>query len=93
MGPETEKTIPKVPNMSPNMFLKNRNQINLIIAHISEQEILDIITALPNKSTGPASNVEKRFLKLFCKLPGAIMGQSGRFGGNLSALESHDNFF
>ena len=33
VGPETEKTIPKVPNMSPNMFLKNRNQINLIIAH------------------------------------------------------------
>ena len=29
LGPETEKTIPKVPNMSPNKFLKNRYQFNL----------------------------------------------------------------
>ena len=48
VGPETEKSIPKVPHMSPNQFLKNRNQFNLIIAHISENEILDIITKLPN---------------------------------------------
>ena len=41
--------------MSPTKFLKNRNQFDLIIAHISEQEILDIIKALANKSTGPAS--------------------------------------
>ena len=39
------------------------------------------------------SNVEKRFLKLFCKLPGAIMGQNGRSGRIWAALESHDNFF
>ena len=50
VGPETEKSVPKVPNMSPTKFLKNRNQFNLIIAHISEQEILDIIRALSNKS-------------------------------------------
>ena len=34
VGPETEKSIPKVPHMSPDKFLKNRNQLKLIIAHI-----------------------------------------------------------
>ena len=55
VGPNTEKTVPSVPNMSPSMFLKNRNQFDLIIAHISEEEILDIIHNLSNKSVGPAS--------------------------------------
>ena len=41
--------------MSPDNFLKNRNSFNLLIAHISEKEILDIIKDLPNKGTGPAS--------------------------------------
>ena len=36
VGPDTEKTVPKVPNMSPTMYLKNRNQFDLIVAHISE---------------------------------------------------------
>ena len=55
VGPETDKSVPKVPNMSPTMFLKNRNQYNLILAHISENEVSEIINALANKSTGPAS--------------------------------------
>ena len=55
VGPETEKSVPKIPNMSPSMFMGDRNQFNLIIAHISEKEILDIIKALANKSSGPAS--------------------------------------
>ena len=54
MGQNTENAIPKVPNISPSKFLKNRNQINFVIAHISE-EILDIINSLENKSTGPFS--------------------------------------
>ena len=33
----------------------NRNRFDLIIAHISEEEILDIIKSLPKKGTGPAS--------------------------------------
>ena len=41
--------------MSPDKFLKKRNQFNFIIAHISEEEVLKIIESLPNKSTGPAS--------------------------------------
>ena len=53
--PSTENTIPMVPNISPTKFLKNRNQINFAIAHISNEEILDIIKSLENKSTGPTS--------------------------------------
>ena len=45
--------IPKVPNLSPK-FLKNRNQIKFVIAHVSN-EVLDIINSLENKSTGPSS--------------------------------------
>ena len=55
VGPETEKRVSKVPHMSPDKFLTNRNYFNLVIAHISEDEILDIISNLPNKGTGPAS--------------------------------------
>ena len=55
VGPSTENTIPKVPNISPSKFLKNRNQTNFIIAHISNEQILDIINSLENKSTGPSS--------------------------------------
>ena len=47
--------MPKVPNITLDKFLKNRNQFNLIIAHISDEEVLDIISGPPNKGTGPAS--------------------------------------
>ena len=46
--------IPKVPNLSPSKFLRNRNQIKFVIAHVSN-EVLDIINSLENKSTGPSS--------------------------------------
>ena len=46
----------KVPNIAPEKFLKNRNQFNFIIAHISnEEEVLEIINSLTNKLTGPSS--------------------------------------
>ena len=67
VGPETEKSVPKVPNMSPSSYLKNRNQFDMIIAHISEDEILDIINSLSNKSTGPAS-IPLRLLKIVADL-------------------------
>ena len=54
VGPNTENIIPKVPNISPLKFLKNRIQFNFIIAHTSNEEILDIINALEHKSTGPS---------------------------------------
>ena len=55
VGPNTENMIPKVPNLSPSKFLKNRNQIKFVIAHVSNEEMLDIINSLENKSTGPSS--------------------------------------
>ena len=67
VGPQTEKGVPKVPNMSPAIFLKNRNQFNLIIAHISEEEVLKIIESLPNKSTGPFS-IPLRLLKVIADI-------------------------
>ena len=51
----TESSIHKVPNISPSKFLKNRIQIHFLIAHVSNEEILDIIKSLENKSTGPFS--------------------------------------
>ena len=50
-----EESIPKVPNISSSKFLKNRNEINFVIAHVSNEEILDIINSLENKFTGPFS--------------------------------------
>ena len=55
VGPSTENSIPKIPNISPSKFLKNRVQINFLIAHVSNEEIIDIIKSLENKSTGPYS--------------------------------------
>ena len=62
VGPETEKNVPQVPNASPEKYLKNRNQFELIIAHISQEEVMTLINALPNKSTGPTS-IPLRLLK------------------------------
>ena len=67
VGPETEINIPKISHISPDEFLKNRNQFNLIIAHISEAEVLDIIKALPNKSSGPSS-IPLNLLKIVADL-------------------------
>ena len=55
VGPETENNVPKTEHISPEKFLKNRNQVNFIIAHISNEDVLDIIRSLPNKYTGPFS--------------------------------------
>ena len=55
VGPNTEKDVPKVPNIFPEKFLENKNQFNFIIAHISNEEVLEIIKSLKNKSTGPSS--------------------------------------
>ena len=63
VGPETEKNVPRVPNQSPNQFLKNRNQFDFIVAHISEEDIINIIVAMPKKSIGPHS-IPIQFLKI-----------------------------
>ena len=69
VGPNTENSIPKVPTIFPSSFLKNRNQINFVIAHVSNEEILDIINSLENKSTGPSSIP----LKLLSLIPDLII--------------------
>ena len=65
VGPNTDRVIPKVPpdKISPERFLKNRNQLTFIIAHISTEEITDIIKSLnASKSTGPSSIPTKLLL-------------------------------
>ena len=47
VGRSTANMIPKVPNLSPSKFLRNRNQIKFVIAHVSN-EVLDIINSLEN---------------------------------------------
>ena len=61
IGLQTVNCIPKVMHLTSNKFLKNRNQCNFV-AHIDEEEVLDIMKSLNNKSTGPCSIP----LKLLC---------------------------
>ena len=68
VGPSTENAIPKVPNILPTTFKKNLMQVNFVIAHISNEEILDI-NSLENKSTGPSSIP----LKLLSLIPDLII--------------------
>ena len=63
VGPNTERNIPVNPNIKPDQYIKNRNQLNFLIAHISNEEVLAIINQLENKSTGPQS-IPIKFLKL-----------------------------
>ena len=53
MGPNTERNIPVNPKTKPENFLKDRNQLNFLISHISNEEVLEIINQLENKSTIP----------------------------------------
>ena len=67
VGPDLEKTIPKINHISANKYLKDRNQFNLIIAHITEEEILELIQFLPNKNSGPTS-IPLKMLKVVADL-------------------------
>ena len=65
-----EKTIPESSKyITFTFFLKIVNQINFVIAHIYNEEILDIIDSLKNKSTGPSSIP----LKLLSLIPDLII--------------------
>ena len=55
VGPNTERSVPTNPVGKPETFLRNRNQFNFIVASISNEDILDVINQLENKSTGPNS--------------------------------------
>ena len=50
-----DKVFPKINHISANSYLKNRNLTDFIVAHISNEEVLELINELPNKGTGPAS--------------------------------------
>ena len=63
VGHLTESSIPRSENISPLKFLKQRNQLDFLLAHVSHDEVLEIINALENKSTGPAS-IPVKLLKL-----------------------------
>ena len=63
VGPDTEKDIPRNPVVKPDKYLKNRNQFEFVMAHISEEEVLEIINQFENKSTGPNS-IPVNLLKL-----------------------------
>ena len=52
-GPE--KSIPLNPISNPTNYLANRNRFNFLIAHVSNEEVLEIILKLENKATGPHS--------------------------------------
>ena len=55
VGPNTGKDVPNVPSLSPEHFLgKNSNPFNFIIAHISNEEVIEIIKSIQNKATGPS---------------------------------------
>ena len=52
VGPTTAENIPKVPNIPPSKFLRDQNRITFVIAHVSMEEVLDVINLLQNKSSG-----------------------------------------
>ena len=43
VGPNTERNIPVNLKTKPEQYLKNRNQLTFLIAHISNEDVLDII--------------------------------------------------
>ena len=63
VGPNTERNISVNPKTKPEQYLKNRNQLNFLIAHISNEDVLDIINQSENKPTGPQS-IPIKHLKL-----------------------------
>ena len=63
IGSNTEKCIPRNPVITPEMYLKNKNQFDFIISDISNEEVLEIINNLESKSTGPQS-IPVNLLKL-----------------------------
>ena len=63
MGPSTEITIPKTQNVSALKFMKERNQYEFLIAHVSHDEVLDIIKSFEYKSAGPV-RIPIKLLKL-----------------------------
>ena len=63
IGPDTDSKIPVSQNITPEKFLKDRNQLDFVIALVSEEEVIEIINTLDNKFMGPNS-IPLKLLKL-----------------------------
>ena len=63
IGPDTDSKIPVSQNIIPEAFLKERNQMDFVLAHVTEVEVLEIINTLDNKAMGPNS-IPLKLLKL-----------------------------
>ena len=63
VGPDTEKCIPHNPIITPEKYLKNKNEFEFIISNIAVEEVMEIINQLESKSTGPQS-IPVNLLKL-----------------------------
>ena len=95
VGPNTERTVPRTPpeKIPPEFYLKQRKQFNFIVAHVSEEEIFEIINALENKATGPNS-IPLKLLKLIpdliilplCKIINTSFG-TGKFPDALKIVK------
>ena len=55
VGPDTDSKIPVSVNITPEKFLKDRSDFEFLISNVTEDEVLEIIKSLENKSTGPYS--------------------------------------
>ena len=53
VGPTTEDSIPETQNVSALKCMKERQNFKFLIAHVSQEEVLEIIKSLENKSVGP----------------------------------------
>ena len=67
IGKNTDMNIPINPVIKPEIYLKNENLNNFIISEVTNEEILEIITNLVNKSSGPQS-IPTDLLKLVADL-------------------------
>ena len=63
IGPDTDSKIPVTQSNTPEKFLKERNHSDLALAYVTEEEVLEIIKSLDNKSVGPNS-IPLKLLKL-----------------------------
>ena len=99
IGKNTEKNIPINPIIKPAKYLKDFNIDTFNIAPISNKEILEIITHLDNKSTGPQS-IHVYLLKLIADLILIPLSNiisnsfiSGVFPNALKVIPIHSNTF
>ena len=70
VGPNSEKEIPLTPSdeVSPKRFLKNRIQLNFIIAHIFVDEVTEITQDINPKKSTEAFSIPTKLLLLIADL-------------------------